>query len=277
VSTDQTGPLIAEEAPPITSPIENELPTYRAISTLAVFSVLCGALAVLSFAELAFLIFAVLAVVLGFMANVAIKRSPDRLTGRGLANAGIALGLVFGLTVVTYTTVQAFILKREASNFALLYAKVLKEGSFGDAMLMRADPEARKNQTAAEAEAEFKKMQSRERGLADQKFAGLIGVRKALAQNETHLHLIGIEDQGEDDGRVGRVGYFAFALYELEGPPGKGDSDARRFALAILKGYTSGRHFEWHVEDVIFPYTPKSYQTSAKPVDDGHGHAPGAH
>ena len=158
MSTDQTGPLIAEEAPPKSSPIENELPTYRAISTLAVFSVLCGALAVFSFAELIFLVFAVLALVLGFMANVAIKRNPDRLTGRGLANAGIALGLVFGLTVVTYTTIQAFILKREASKFALLYAKVLKEGSFGDVLLMRADPEARKNQTAAEAEQEFEKM-----------------------------------------------------------------------------------------------------------------------
>ncbi len=277
MSTDQTGPLIAEEAPTKSSPIENELPSYRAISTLAVFSVLCGALAIFSFADLNFLAFAVLAVVLGVMANVAIKRNPDRLTGRGLANAGIALGLVFGLTVVTYTTVQAFILKREATKFALLYAKVLKEGSFGDVMLMRADPEARKNQTAAEAEQEFEKMRTRERGMADQKFAGLLDVRKALAPKDTHLHLVGIEDQGEDEGRVARVGYFAFALYELEGPPGKGDSDARRFALAILKGYKSGRHYEWYVEDTMYPYTPKSYQTAAKAVDDGHGHAPGAH
>ena len=43
--TDQTGPLIAEESPPLVSPIENELPTYRAISTRAVWSVICGVLA----------------------------------------------------------------------------------------------------------------------------------------------------------------------------------------------------------------------------------------
>jgi hypothetical protein len=277
VSTDQTGPLIAEEAPPKPSPIENQLPTYRAISSRAVLSVLCGALAVFSFANLTFLIFAVLAMAIGFMAIVAIKRSPDRLTGRRLANAGIALGLVFGLTVVTYTALQAFILKREASKFANVYAKALKEGSFGDALLLRADPETRKTQTPADAEKEFEKMKSRERGPADQKFAGLLNIRKALAQQDAHIHLIGIEDQGEDEGRVGRVGYFAFALYEVEAPPGKGDSDARQFALAILKGYANGRHYEWHVEDVIYPYSPKSYQTAAKPVDDGHGHAPGAH
>jgi hypothetical protein len=272
VSTDQTGPLLAEEAPPKPSPIENELPTYRAISSRAVFSVLCGAMAVFSFAELIFLIFAVFAVVLGLMANVVIKRNPDRLTGRRLANAGIALGLVFGLTVITYTAIQALILKREASKFGLLYAQVLKEGSFGDALLMRADPETRKTQTAADAETDFNKMKSRERGMIDQKFAGLLNLRKALGEKDTHLHLIGIEGQGEDENRVGRVGYYAFVLYELEGPPGKGDSDARQFALASLKGYTSGRHYEWHVEDVIFPYTPKSYQSAAKPLDDGHGH-----
>jgi hypothetical protein len=277
VSTDQKAPLIAEEAPLKPSPIENELPSYRAISRSAVVSVLCGAMAVFSFANLSFLLFAGVAVALGLMANVAIKRNPDRLTGRRLANAGIALGLVFGLTVVTYTTVQTFILKREATKFALVYSKALKEGSLGDALLLRNDPEARKSQTAADAEKDFEKNRSRERGLAEQKFSGLLNVRKALGQKDTQLHLIGIEDQGEDEGRVGRVGYFAFALYELEGPPGKGDSDARQFALAILKGYSSGRHYEWHVEDMVFPYTPKSYQSAAKPVDDGHGHAPGAH
>jgi hypothetical protein len=277
VSTDQTGQLIAEEAPPQPSAIENELPSYRAISTRAVFSVICGALAIFSFADLTFLVFAVLALFLGVMANVAIKRNPDLLTGRRLANVGIGLGLVYGLTVITYTTVQSYILTREASKFALVYAKILKEGSLGDALLYRVDASMRKDRTAASMEEEFEKQRSKERAMADQKFVGLLNVRRALTQNDDHLHLLGIENQGEDEGRVGHIGYFAFALYELEGPPTKGDSGTRRFALAILKGSLNGRHYDWIAEDVIFPYQPKSHQAAAKPVDDGHGHGPEGH
>src|SRR5262245_38867194 len=79
VPTEQPGHLIAEEAPPKESPIENELPTYRAISNLAVFSVISGALASFSFADLTFLFFSVLAIVLGILAHRAIKRTPDVL------------------------------------------------------------------------------------------------------------------------------------------------------------------------------------------------------
>jgi hypothetical protein len=272
VSTDQTGQLTAEEAPPKPSPIENELPTYRAISTRAVFSVICGALAIFSFADLTFLLFAALAVILGLMANLAIKRNPDLLTGRRLANTGVALGLVFGLTVVTYTMVQNYILAREASKFGLAYAKVLKEGSFGDALLYRADAETRKTKTAAAMQQEYESAKARERGIADEKIRGLLNLRKALARKDVQLHLIGIEDQGVDEERVGRVGYYAFALYEVEAPPAKGESEERQFALAVFKGVATGRHYDWLVENVIFPYLPKSYQSAAKPVDDGHGH-----
>src|SRR5579875_3187357 len=86
VPTDQPGHLSVEEAPPKASAIENEIPTYRAISNRAVFSVICGVLASFSFADLIFLVFAVLAVVLGVTANLAIKRKPDLLTGTRLAN-----------------------------------------------------------------------------------------------------------------------------------------------------------------------------------------------
>ena len=51
------------------SAIENEIPTYRAISALAVFSLICGVLAVLSFAHGSFLISAAAAIVLGILAD----------------------------------------------------------------------------------------------------------------------------------------------------------------------------------------------------------------
>lgn len=275
--TDQPGHLIVEEAPPKASPIENELPTYRAISNRAIFSVICGILASFSFADLIFLVFAVLAVVLGVTANLAIKRKPDVLTGIRLANVGIALGLVFGLTVTTYTTIQNFILGREASKFAQVYAKVLKEGSLGDALLYRDAKEVREKTTAAEKEKEYHSMRARERMMVEQKMAPLLNLRKALAPKDAHLHFVDIENKGVDQDRAGGVYYYATALYEVEKPAGPGESGTPQYALALFKGQQKGRHYDWWVDNVLFPYKPKSYQATPKPVDDGHGHGPGGH
>ena len=243
---------------------------------MAVVSVICGVLASFSFANLTFLIFAVLAVVLGLMANVAIKRHPDLLTGRRLANAGIAMGLIFGLVVITYTTVHNFILGREAASFAGVYARVLKEGSFGDALLYREASEARNTKTAADAEKEFEKMRAQGRAMTDQRMASLVNLRKALAPKDAHLHFIDIERQGLDESLGNLIQYFAAALYEVEDPSAKGEK-AHQYALALFKGVPKGRHYDWWVEDVHFPYMPKSYRGEVKPVDDGHGHAPGGH
>jgi hypothetical protein len=277
VSTNQTAPLTAEAAPTNSSPIENELPTYRAISTRAILSVICGALAAFSFAELWFLVFAALAIVLGVMANLAIKRRPDLLTGRRFANTGIALGLVFGLVVITYTTVMGIIISREASKFADVYAKVLKEGSFGDALLYRLDPESRKDKTAAAMEQEYQAQKARERGLAEQKMMSVLNIRKALQAKDTHLHLVAIENQGIDEERVDRVGFYAAALFELEGYDPKVHIQGGEYALALLKGSSKGRHYEWYVDNLVYPYKPRSYKAAPKPVDDGHGHGPGGH
>jgi Domain of unknown function (DUF4190) len=274
VPTDQPGHLIVEDAPPKDSPIENELPTYRAICNRAIFSAICGILASFSFANLIFLIFAVLAVVLGVTANLAIKRRPDVLTGTRLANFGIALGLIFGLTVTTYTGIQNYILGREASKFALVYAKVLKDGSLGDALLYRDPQAAREKSTAAEREKEYHSMRAREKMMVEQKMAPLLNLRKAVAPKDAHLHFVDIEAKGVDEERAGGVYYYATALYEVEKPGASGTS---QYALALFKGQQKGRHFDWWVENVLYPYTPKSYHGAAKPIDDGHGHGPGGH
>ncbi len=276
--TDQTAPLTAEAAPPSSSAIENELPTYRAISNRAIFSVLCGALAAFSFAELWFLAFAVLAIVLGISAQMAIRRHPDLLTGARLANAGIGLGLVFGLVVVTYTIVMSIIISREAERFAVTYAKVLKEGSLGDALLYRLPPEQRKDRTAASMEQEWEKQKVREHGLAQAKMSGLMDLRKALTPKDTHLRFVGVETQGVDAERVDKVGYYAAVLYEVEHfDPKYGPHEGGQYALAFFKGAPAGRHIDWFNETIYYPYTPKSFQLSGKPIDDGHGHGPGGH
>lgn len=275
--TDQTAPLTAEAAPPTSSAIENELPTYRAISNRAIFSVICGALAAFSFAEMWFLAFAALAIVLGISAHRAIKRYPDLLTGTRLANTGIGLGLVFGLVVITYTTVMSIIITREAQRFAVTFAKVLKEGSLGDAFLYRLAPEQRKDRTPASMEQEWEKQKARERGLAEQKMMGLILLREVLAPKDAHLRVVGVEKHGVDEERVDQVGYYAAVLYEVEHRDPKIGPEGGQYALALFKGTPKGRHIEWYNDMIYYPYRPQSFQLSGKAIDDGHGHGPGGH
>jgi hypothetical protein len=278
VPTEQPGHLIAEEAPPQESPIENQLPTYRAISNRAVFSVICGVLASFSLADLTFLLFSVLAVILGVLAHRAIKRSPDTLTGGRLANAGIALGLVFGLAVVTYTGLQFVILRREATRFGLEYAKVLKDGTFGDLLLLRESPDRRENQTGADKQKELDSMKSRDRAMIEQRLTPLKNLNEVLAKG-AQIRFLGVENQGVDESMIGAVYNFAALLYEIDGaPPLPGqEAHAHQYALAIAKGRPKGRHYEWWVDDTRYPYAPASYVLESKPVDDGHGHAPGGH
>ena len=108
MATDQKSSNLLSETTE-SSPIENELPTYRAISSRAILSVLCGILSLFSIANSFFFIFAVLAVVLGLTADWNIQRYPDILTGRRLAQTGVALGLIFGLGVFTANSVQSYI------------------------------------------------------------------------------------------------------------------------------------------------------------------------
>lgn len=276
--TEQPGHLIAEEAPPQESPIENQLPTYRAISNRAIFSVICGVLASFSLADLTFLLFSVLAVILGILAHRAIKRSPDTLTGARLANAGIALGLVFGLAVVTYTGIQFVILRREATKFGLEYAKVLKEGTFGESLLYRDPPDRRGNLTGADKQKEFDAMKARDRSMLEQRLAPLKSLHDVMAKG-AKIRFVGVENQGIDESMVGGVYNFAALLYEIDGaPPVPGqEAHPHQYALALIKGRPKGRHYEWWVEDTRYPYAPASYVIESKPVDDGHGHAPGGH
>ena len=200
VATDQKTPYIADEATQVASPIENELPTYRAISKSATISLLCGILASFAFAYLFFLVFAVLAVCLGILANRGIRRHPDMLTGRGMANAGIALGIIFGLVVTTYTSVQTFVLTRDASQFGERYAEVLQKGSFGDLLWYGLYPDTRKEKTPEQALQEFESTKAKERMLMDQKMAPLQGLKKHLTgANAGHLHFVDIESHGVDE------------------------------------------------------------------------------
>jgi hypothetical protein len=274
VATDQTSRLIVDEPAPTAPAIENELPTYRAISSRAILSLLCGVLASFSFAHLFFLVFAVLAVLLGVLANIAIQRHPDMLTGRRLANAGIALGLVCGLVASTYTLVQNFVLIRAAENFSREYADALKNRSLGETLWYGLHPEMRKNKSPQQAQQDYESAKSKDRMMLEEKLGSLIKLRKRLQSSPNEkLHFIDLEGQGPDEGHGTEIGYYAMALYEVEGSGTAESPEKNQYALAIFKARSHGRRYEWWVDHIIYPYQPRTYLAPTKPVDDGHGHS----
>jgi len=274
VATDQKISLIDAGTDQVDSVIENELPAYRAISRLAVFSLFFGFLALFSFAHWFFYLFAILAILAGVVANVTIGRYPDILTGRGLASAGIAMGLIFGLASGTISTVQGYVRSREAEKFARKLAVTFKAPNPGEAMWWSLYPDMRKDKTPTDYLHEFEALKGKERMMIDQKMGPLNRIRGRLsAAKGEDIHFLKIETTGVDDSRGLEIGIFALAVFELEGPGSKEFPEKQQFAGALMKARTKGRQYEWWVESFLFPYQPSSFMPVEKPVDDGHGHA----
>src|SRR5262249_2585833 len=147
-----------------------------------------------SFAHSFFYLFAILAIVVGVAANVNVKRYPDMLTGRGLASAGIAMGLVFGLSSATIASVQTYVRTREAKNFDKKLAAILKAPKSGEAMWWSLYPDMRKDKTPTEYLHEYESAQGKERMAREQKLEPLIRLRRRLtASKEEDIHFLKIE------------------------------------------------------------------------------------
>lgn len=250
-----------------TPAIENEIPAYRAISPYAVLSLVCGVLAILSFANWFFLAFAALAVIFGIQADRRIKRDPEIWTGRGLGQAGIALALVFGLSAVTLSLVQDQLTKRAASRFAQQYADILKNRPIADAIYYQISPLAREGKTPAEL---YKEVKSQSDPIAmDSRFGPVENMKKRLsAGTGQDVHFETLEATGFDG-----ITPVATALLELHGPASKDFPQKEQYALLVLRGVSDKGKLHWMIEEAKFPYEPASYVPAKKPVDDGHGHA----
>jgi hypothetical protein len=253
--------------PPVVSAIENEIPAYRAISAGAVFSLIFGILAILCYTHPFFLSFAALAVVLGILSDRKVQRLPDVLTGRGLAQAGIALGLTFGLTALTITTVQSFLLKREAGQFARQLEPVFSKGTLDDYFWYQRPPEIRATTTPEQVGKEMKGKTPDQR-MIDFQLTPINDLRKALSEPGSDIHFAGIEGQADDG-----TSSYAYALYNVHIANPKTPGENETYAMAVLKGKRTGGKFGWWIEDVRYPYRPASYEPPTKQPDDGHGHA----
>jgi hypothetical protein len=254
---------------PETSAIENEIPTYRAISSRAVLSFVCGVLALLSMAHPFFYAFAVLAVVLGITADRNITHYPDILTGRKLAQLGVALGLVFGLGIATVSTVQGVIRSRNAADFAKHYADVIKTQTLADTLWLGMPPAQRKGTTTEEVMQKLQTGKKQDQAMFDMKYGGIKKLKQRLQETkDQEIHFVKIEAEGSEG-----LTSVAVALFEVHGPPTKDFPEQEENAAAILKGVSTDSGLEWWVDDVKYPYKPSTAALPEKPVDDGHGHA----
>jgi hypothetical protein len=274
VAIDQKVPTLTTDTESPDSPIENELPTYRAISTRAIFSVVFGAMAIFCFAHPVFYGAAVVAVVLGVLAQRAIRQHPDMLTGRGLANAGIAVGLIFGLGCGTYTAVQTYVRTRMAERYARQFEAVLKTNSLADLLFFNSHPEGRKDHSGEQLLKTYETSKAKDKMMMEQKYSGLLALNRRLkASKDEHVEFEKIESVGVDDRAGTEMPVYALAVYEVHGPGSKEFPEKQQYALAVLKGRQKGKQYEWWVEELKFPYTPKTYEPPVAAPDDGHGHA----
>ncbi|SIN92462.1 protein of unknown function [Singulisphaera sp. GP187] len=261
-------PSVSISAP--ISGIDNEIAAYRAISPAAILSLLCGLVAVLCFTSWFFLAFTVAAIVLGLSAERRIRRDPEIWTGRKMAQAGMALGLVFGLAAVTSTLVQDFLRSRGAGHFASQYADVLKKGSIEDAVFYTVSPLAREGKKPAEI---YKEISAQAQpGMPNEQLAALRNLQDRLSSGPGEAIVFErLEGHGLDG-----MNPYASALYRLQGPGNQKFPEKEQYALIFIKGATIKGRTQWWVENSKFPYEPASYvhkQKSTTEEGQGQGHA----
>ena len=269
------------ETPVTFSPIENEIPTYRAISPMAIFSFLMGLLSLVTFASSYFLIAGAMAILAGAIAQRRIRRMPDALTGRGLAQAGIAMALVFCLSAVTFTYVKALKVQTDAARFAQTYVNVLGQKNLPDAYWYKLLPVQRKGKSPKKALDEFRKsIPTNEPLLFDMELGSLQRLVDDLKAGAS-VQFVEIENAGY----VG-VTPYAFAVARIdEGPESHDDEDGDdhadhdhaahegpTYALFHLRSPPDSPVFDWYIHEIKYPYDRGTQSITPKPIDDGHNH-----
>lgn len=246
--------------------IDNEFPTYRAISSTAVLSLIFGLASVFCYASLWFLCLVAAAVALGLYSLRKISQLPEVLTGAGLARVGIGIGLLFGLTSVTRAVTEEFTVNYDASKFAREYIKVLKEQPVSMSLYYQQSAEYRKANSPDEMVDQMKKNRSQLGGDAYQQAAKpVLDIKERLDGGKGgDLVFDQIESKAIDGLTV-----YANALARLDLKGSKEHPEKEAFALIRMVKASD----EWLVKEITFPYTPRSVVAAAEQKGDEHGHA----
>ncbi len=248
------------------SPIENEIPEYRAINGGAVSSFVMGLVAILSFVSLYFLVAAAAAVLFGGLALRKIRRNPNEMTGAGLANVGILLGLIFGLSATTVTVVRTMMLSQQATQFAGIFAKSLEDGNFATVVYWQTQPRFREGKSPAEVVREMQQ-QSTDDFEVDPRADSARKVINRLEAPDQYLHVQGIEAKGFDG-----LDPFAYVLLHLHGSTSE-DWPAEEYAMIEVRSDRRSGSNEWWVQSFNYPYEAGS---ASRQVQAAHTHADGS-
>lgn len=280
----------ATPATPI-SAIENELPTYRAISPLAVGSVVLGLVGGLAFANLMFVAASVLAVLTGGLALWRIREQPEALTGRGFAQTGIVLGLVTGLSSVTIDFTQNFMMTRAAESYVRdEIVPILAARDLNGALWLKTHPDQRRGMTPEQV-MEMYRQRNESDPMSFQMAAGkVLSLHKMLEdQPDAKIVFERIEHSNFDGLTPVAVGLLRIDGLKQQGEAHAEDDDhdhslavkvgpetpGREYVGVMIKAVGDAGNQSWWVEDYVYPYQPDTLKEKPKPIDDGHGHGPG--
>ncbi len=251
------------------SVIENEISSYRAVSRLAVLSLACGLLSILSFANFGFLIPAVLAVVVGVIALRRIARQPLTLTGTAIAQAGIVLGLMCGLSSVTIDQVSNALLKRRATAFVQgEIIPVINDAKLDDALWFKTPPDERRGMTPEQVRQKLQASNSDP--FVFEMVAGQIAklTGRVIKEKGTAVRFLRIESSGYDGTTP-----VVLAVLAVDHPEGDSHKHAEGDDLAaVVIRSKEGSNQAWWVSDYLYPYKPNSYVEKIEAPDHGHDH-----
>jgi hypothetical protein len=247
VAIDPNSPSrpVAADLDPII--IDNELPAYRAVHPLAILSLVFAVPAVLTYLSSFFAVFGAIAIVLGVLAQRKIRRFSDVYTGERMANAGIALGLLFALSALTIGFVQGWMIDRDASKFAREYVKVLQDGTEVDAFFFESPPHAREGRTPQEV---FDQSKAQAKGaMFDEQIRPSRDMKRRLSGPGQTVEFYGIVRHDSKDLQV-----YANAVFVLKGLKTHDFPEESQYAEAVLHGLPKvGATYEWWIERLVFP------------------------
>ena len=192
---------------------------------------------------------------------------------------GIALGLVFSLSAVTFHYVQTLKLRGSALEFARKYAEVLGSHNVADAYWYQTPPPMRKGKTPKGILDNLQKNEgSMNPMIVEEETAPIKMIHDVLTTHDGTVEVEEVEQVGFD-----RLTPYAFVVLKVAGQDdahadqtdptaGHDHEDGPQYAMVELRSLPDSPTFDWYVVQLLFPYELHSHELAVEPVDDGHGH-----
>lgn len=260
---------LADDRPkiqPEIAPDDNlQLPGYKALSGMAIASLILGLASPLSLADPWLWLLPGGAILTGAWALYRMAKLPGTLGGSTLAKAGIVLALVFGSASTASYFVSRWILLRDGRNFAEEFLAEVADGSvekLQSAYWKKVPPESRRTMSPDDFSALLKQHGGEEEWIKFQN--GPIVRYLGSAEDDVHWRFFDVEKienwRGND---------YLTVVYELVPPPRRHKQYYVMFHLVSWIVNESGKaQRHWVIEDMAEPYVPQTFQAPR----GGHSH-----